>query len=46
MKNAGELEYIIRLFSEFQIDEKKGERTFGGFVKYVSDLPDLEKTQF
>lgn len=46
MQNAGELEYIVRLFSGFQIDEEKGERTFGGFVKYVSDLPDLKKAMF
>ncbi|KAL4098629.1 hypothetical protein QTP88_023193 [Uroleucon formosanum] len=46
MQNAGELDNIVRLFSGFKIDEEKGERTFGGFVKYVSDLSDLKKAMF
>lgn len=46
MQNAGELKYIVRLFSGFKIDEEEGKRTFGGFMKYVSDLPDLKKAMF
>lgn len=37
------LQSLNILFSGFQIDEEKGYRIFGDFVKYVSDLPDLKR---